>query len=412
MSDERKPDHQMSEERKPDHNVKPPKDFVINPNENVARAWKLWLQQFEWYAIATHLEDKKPAVQVAVFMSCVGQEAAVIYNTFNLTETESLQLQTIKNKFTNHFTPKINETYERYVFNGVVQKDGQSFDDFVTELKSKVKNCGYGTLEDSLIRDRILVGIKSDLVREKLLTENNPTLEKTIEICHSAEQVSLQANTMKQAAAVDAVTCNRKNMPMKKPGKTFHCGRCDTIHGYRNCPAFREVCDRCKRKNHFTKCCKARTVECVQQYEDDDENGFIVSSLDAEQDVDVEDWYEQAAMPNGVKIKFKLDSGSQCNVISRKIVEKTKMQIKPSTTKYLTSFSNHKMAVLGEVQMKTTIKGQSKLIKYIVVEEDVSPVLDMKNTEVSMDDVLLHASTKEELEEITQKVLEKLKKQA
>ncbi|KAL0881705.1 hypothetical protein ABMA27_001506 [Loxostege sticticalis] len=266
---------------KADNNIRPPKYFVTNTNEDVARAWKLWLQQFEWYSIATNLTEKRPEVQVAVFMSCVGPDAAVIYNTFNLTETEANHLQTVKQKFTNHFTPQINETYERYVFNLIVQKDGQTFDEFVTELKGKVKNCGYSSLESNLLRDRLVVGIRSDATRERLLAEPNLTLIKAIDICHSAEQVKKQVSSMKQAATpVDAITYNRKNTYKKKEGnkeETFHCGRCDTEHQRRKCPAFKKVCKRCNKRNHFTKCCKLKAVDALQHdYEDGySSEGFI-----------------------------------------------------------------------------------------------------------------------------------------
>lgn len=98
------------------HSVKPPNAFVPASSENLAVAWKLWLQQWDWYAIATCIEKKKPEVQVATFMTCIGPEAVVVYNTFNLAEDEARSLDTIKRRFTDHFTPKINETYERYMF--------------------------------------------------------------------------------------------------------------------------------------------------------------------------------------------------------------------------------------------------------------------------------------------------------
>ncbi|KAL4721604.1 hypothetical protein ACJJTC_011657 [Scirpophaga incertulas] len=102
-----------------DVNVRPPKPFVIGGENDLAAAWKLWLQQFTWYEVATNLSKKPPEVQVAVFMSAIGPDAAVIYNTFNLTLVEEKSLDTIKARFTRYFTPKANETYERYVFNQI-----------------------------------------------------------------------------------------------------------------------------------------------------------------------------------------------------------------------------------------------------------------------------------------------------
>lgn len=64
-----------------------------------------------------------------------------------------------------------------YVLNLITQMEGQTFDEFVTDLRSKIKNCEYGVLEDNLIHDKIAVGITSDTTREKLLAESKLTLE-------------------------------------------------------------------------------------------------------------------------------------------------------------------------------------------------------------------------------------------
>ena len=65
--------------------------------------------------------------------------------------------------------PKKNLVYERYVFNICVQKEGQNVDSYVTELRHKAQTCDYGELKDSLIRDRIVVGINSTQLKEKML---------------------------------------------------------------------------------------------------------------------------------------------------------------------------------------------------------------------------------------------------
>lgn len=376
--------------------VKPPKYFATNngSSENVAVAWKLWLQQWEWYATATNIIKKSPEVQVAIFMSCIGPDAAIVYNTFNLTEAESKSLTCIKLKFAAYYTPKINETYERYTFNTIIQRDDQHFDEFITNLKTKVKNCGYGSLEESIIRDRVVVGIKSDDTREKLLAAENLTLQKTIDICHSAEQVKKQVDTMKQTATVEMVTCKKKNTKSKstqnkKENKSdheekFHCGRCDTTHGRRACPAFKKTCKICKMKNHLTKCCKSKAVDAVlENSSEEDEDNFYVTAIDAGKDVDTEDWFAEALLPENQKIKFKLDSGSQCNVITKNIADRTKAEIRQSTTKYLTSFSNHKIPVKGEAEIETSIKGRKRKVRYIIVNENVTPILG-KSTCVTM----------------------------
>lgn len=43
-----------------------------------------------------------------------------------------------------------------------------SIDSFVTDLHVLANNCGFGELEDKLIRDRIVVGCRDDKLSESL----------------------------------------------------------------------------------------------------------------------------------------------------------------------------------------------------------------------------------------------------
>ena len=44
------------------------------------------------------------------------------------------------------------------------------------------RNCAFGTLEEELIRDRIVCGVISEKVKERLLRERDLTLDKAIDM--------------------------------------------------------------------------------------------------------------------------------------------------------------------------------------------------------------------------------------
>lgn len=46
------------------------------------KVWEDWIQQFEFYELVVDLSKKPDNVQVAMFMSAIGQEVLSIYNTF------------------------------------------------------------------------------------------------------------------------------------------------------------------------------------------------------------------------------------------------------------------------------------------------------------------------------------------
>ena len=76
-----------------------------------------------------------------------------------------------------------------------VQGKSESIDAYVTDLKNKAKDCEFGTLTDSLIRDCIVCGVTNYQVRARLLREPDLSLNKAVDICRAnkATQSHLKA---------------------------------------------------------------------------------------------------------------------------------------------------------------------------------------------------------------------------
>ena len=67
------------------------------------------------------------------------------------------------------------------------------------------KTCNFGALESSLIRDRLVVGIRDDNLRKRLLQVAKLTLKGAIDICSSHETTGLQLKAMSQEVNVHKV---------------------------------------------------------------------------------------------------------------------------------------------------------------------------------------------------------------
>uniref|UniRef100_A0A1Y1JW88 Tick transposon n=1 Tax=Photinus pyralis TaxID=7054 RepID=A0A1Y1JW88_PHOPY len=218
--------------------IKPPKSLLIN--NDVAKNWKNWLQQFEWYETAVQLQEKTAEVQAATFMSTIGPDAIHIFNSFNLTAAQQKDIKTIKDKYNNYFIPKINVSFERYNFFKVTQKESETFDEFLTVIRNLAKTCDFKDLNDDLLKDKIIFGIRAEQVREKLLTQEKLDLDKAISICKSSEQTTKQLLELGQnESKIDSV---------KMSHKEFFCRRCNSKHGKSKCSAFNHKCQKCNKK--------------------------------------------------------------------------------------------------------------------------------------------------------------------
>ena len=66
-------------------------------------------------------------------------------------------------------------------------QSGESIDQYVTELRTLAAACEWGELKDDLICSRIVSGIPSRTVHERLLRESELSLKRAVEICRVAE---------------------------------------------------------------------------------------------------------------------------------------------------------------------------------------------------------------------------------
>ena len=148
------------------------------------------------------MNEKAEEIQVASLLHLVGEEALEVFNTFQFTaEDDKKKIKPVCEQFEAYCSPRKNVTYERYKFFTHVQ-GSKSIDVYITELKGLSKQCEFGDLCDSLIRDRIVCGIQSNYLRERLLREPELSLTKAIDICRASEVSKTQAQYLNESSKV------------------------------------------------------------------------------------------------------------------------------------------------------------------------------------------------------------------
>ena len=127
-------------------------------------------------------------VQYAVFLHVIGESARSVYKGFRFASIDARKdVAAIRQAFADYCMPKKNEVYERYQFNQLVPAAAESIDSFVATLRQHVQTCEYDTQAEKMIRDRIVLTYGDSRVREKLISTDDLTLEKAINICRAAE---------------------------------------------------------------------------------------------------------------------------------------------------------------------------------------------------------------------------------
>ena len=121
---------------------------------------------------AGEYDEKPDNMKSSLLLHCIGERAREVYNMFNFSSTaDSMKLEKIIEQFEAYFNLRKNITYSRVNFFTYRQETGQSFDDYVTELRKLSSDCELEGLQESLLRDMLIAGLNGKKLQECLLSE-------------------------------------------------------------------------------------------------------------------------------------------------------------------------------------------------------------------------------------------------
>lgn len=359
---------------------------ALNLSGNISSDWRRFKSQWQNYEIATDLAEKSEEKRAAIFLTCLSNDAYDRFLSFDLPPEDARNISKIIEAFDRYCIGEVNVTYERYNFFCRSQEPGESFDSYVGELRTLIKSCDFGVIEDSLLKDRLVMGITDDSTRRRLLQIRKLDLNQAIDVCKSSEIASKQmkcitgqsADSLNVLHSKDGYMHRQKSSPesyranyrSKTPSRECkYCGREHKFTKY-DCPAFGKQCSKCRRLNHFAKVCKYQkpTVNAV----DDDKEPHEVLML--RKNSDTRTFCNMFA--NKIKLNFLLDSGSSVNLIHCDVVSTMDILIKPSDTK-LRMFDGQLLNIKGEVELdiRHPVTGQKANLKFYVTSFHKQPLL-------------------------------------
>lgn len=262
--------------------LKAPEELNINSgNKNVE--WRMFKQMWTNFETATDLDEKPSKKRVATLLNVIGKEAVKIYNTFKWSrESDKENIEIVIDKFEKYCTPKKNITYERYMFN-TKKQDNETVDEYVTSLRILASNCEFGIIEESLVKDMLVLGVKDKQLRENMLLDSELTLEKAINMARANERTRNELKSMNQDRneeneAFAVRKYRNKNVQYKDRNEQHNdkkCWFCGNTHEWKkeSCPAFGKTCNNCRGRNHFATVCKKKQLAAN---EIDEEQEFTI----------------------------------------------------------------------------------------------------------------------------------------
>ena len=388
--------------------LEPPQSFLFEGN--ISHGWKTWSKHFDFFLTATESDEKSDKVKTSILLSCIGPKGREIYETFQFaTEGDRFKLDTVLEKFTAYCNPRKNITIIRHKFFTYKQQEGQSFNDYIIELKKRSSECEFGNLQDSLVKDMIVCGVIDNSLRERLLRDADLTLDKAIASGHAAEETRLHAkelNSFQNNVEVNKVsrkqgydvrkktTSNKFDKQSKRSWDVIkRCKFCNSTHNRGQCPAYGKKCRACKQLNHFQMCCPYKQVKEIYEapsLNDSSDEEFFIDSIEKQEPESKtisavngikSDWSVSLEM-NGAITNFKIDTGAQCNVIPKYLLNSLlpRPKLKPTTMK-LSAYNGTEIPVAGKCITSIKLKNQKVKVLFIVVDADSVPIIGLNTSE-------------------------------
>ena len=369
---------------------------------NLATNWKRFKRTWQNYSVVARLENFEENFKAALFLSVIGEEALEMSGGMAFSnEADNQVLSQVIEKFEEFCIGETNETYERFIFNQRNQEENESIDQYVTVIRKLAQTCNFcNCLNDSLLRDRLVLGIRDESTRKKLLQEKKLTLSRAIDIGRSGEKTNLRLKELKKPGGVggaedevNVVKYNKKteNERQSKPKETRRgsCRYCGGNHRRGVCPAYGQTCHNCGRKNHFSQVCSQKknlpTNTVTQQNQpdsSDEDSGEYVATLELqpqEEEISVvKSGHYQPKIHTTMKIKggrntkFQVDTGATCNVIRSKELIGTKYEKNIAKTNQILRMYNSSPLIptgICFVQLTNPTNDEKYNVKFVVVDE-------------------------------------------
>lgn len=187
--------------------------------------WDTYKAQFNRYCTVAKLTEGEDntGVKVDCMLYAMGPKAEEIFGSFTFdTEADKKKVATVIAKFDNHFQGRTNVIFQWALFNRRVQQEGESIDDFITDLHKLVKYCNYGTFREEAIRDRLVVGVRDIRLSEKMQLVEDLNYTKALEMARNFVFVQKQNQVLYQQETSVASITNR--LAAKKKHTTKESG--------------------------------------------------------------------------------------------------------------------------------------------------------------------------------------------
>ena len=194
--------------------------------------FSVYVEQFELFVTVNGVKDEK---KVPLFLTLLGGTTyGLLHDLFAPDNPKDKTYANIVEKLKNHFEPAPLIIAQHFHFHQRNQAPGESIAEYVAELRRLAATCMFEAYLEEALRDRLVCGLRSEVIQKRLLAEASLTLAHVLEIAQGMEVAHKGAQALKSSGslAVGKVSHRPSHSKNKKLSCEKSCYRCGKVgHG-------------------------------------------------------------------------------------------------------------------------------------------------------------------------------------
>ena len=278
-------------------------------------------------------------------------------------------------------------------------------------LRNLAEHCEYGDTLETMLRDRIVRGIRDEKIQRRLLVEKKLTFQKAYEIA-TAMEVTMKNMTVlqesKEAESVNKVTVQAEGTAGRRIPRRSVCPRCGGNHSVQTCQ-FKDLnCYYCKQKGPIADRCPNRNKNQSRGEKQDvqpnksDQRGYSgkqrsrnlhqledvvnVFDEDAGEEGDLygelfcvnssrgHNPYKVTVLVNGVNVTMEIDTGASTTVVDEKtfhtLSQPGRVLELNAVNTALRTYTGEMIPVVGECELELEYDSFKGLLPAVVIRGD------------------------------------------
>lgn len=251
------------------------------------KKWSAFSSQLDAFMILNDItdEDKKAALLLTKLSSEVFAEVKAACEP---QEILKVKYDDLNSKLKEIYEPEKNECLLRIAFKDRKQKNTESIQEYILALRNLAQKCKFSQTElDNNLKDQLIGGVRSELIRYELLKQSSLELKKFIEVAKAVElahektptlSFTNSASVAQSTSEFHSVGTSRK-FPSRADQSTYYrqasntAGRTqqqspsiNNANGYRQEEASgsQKTCHCCGKNNHLKFQCTLRFKFCSE----------------------------------------------------------------------------------------------------------------------------------------------------